>query len=1413
MSAKYKSPSFLLPNELNTDTNPSLSADRASNYSMDFDGSSYINIDSSSFGSNSFSISLWFKQDTGTGFQGLFAGSGYSGGTGFIIYTHQNEVKIYTAVSGSTTVILTSSTFSFDTWYHVTLKREYNVGWSLYIDGTEVDTYSSLTTTDLTSANTRIGKHYTSGLYFNGQIDEVAIFNKALTSSNITSLYNSGSPASAATTINLGAIAYYPLGEQAQMQGYLGNEASSEWQFPNGVLQDYVMDFNGNTGYINAGTEVGDSLGSSVADITVSLWYKNQAGSNVGLFSIMNSITADSTDPFAISYNNNGIYVWFGATYRKYSQTLDSNWHHLAIFKNGTSLTVYIDGSNISPSTSVGSIPATINTVNKETFIGLYYNASFTYDGELSNVAIWNTDQSTNIANIYNNGSPQTTYTVTPQNWWKLNADSVYTPSAPNYTTAVDFNAPNIENLSLSTMSTLATATEVTFSIWAKITKTPIGGNNINWLYGDSSGSIVGKNSAGGNFKYEISLKGTSDQLRSDPLPYAIFETWHHVVVTLGTVDAKLYLNGELKDTHAVGTNGNLGVNAFLGTYPSSPAAVYALGGFLSNFSIFNSVLSESQISTLFNFGTPETTPSFSPIHYWKLNDINTGLNDIGSLASNNATRGATTGSGPTTGSTSVAVVPSWKIPTELPIPSVNYTKSLDFDPSGSGDYISFGNRSAFKPTSNYTFSIWFNGDDFAYRNIIGTNSDVNSANGGVAALFVNSTKITWYHRTSTASPSFNLSMTYSAGAWYNLIVTWSASTGDVKGYINGKYINKMVGVNNIEWGNELEVGRYFGGLYDFDGKLSNFAMWNTTLTDGFSGTPSYEDVAGGQVAEVYNNGQPQASITGSPVGWWKLDDQNTITDYSGNNYTGTNNGAVDATGDVTTSDFNIPVNAVSTTLPSTALQQSDLQFDSPYSNYSLYFDGTGDYINCGNNVGLSGISSMAFSNWVKYDNPAQANTWRVSMGNSYWNTYGFSTGIARTGIVPSGGVQPFFTLLSSSGTTNKIGGQNSTSNATSLNPLLANTWYHVAGTWDGTTMKLFINGVIYDYKTFSSSWTLDSTTATFFIGSGATGSSSAYPMLGNIDEAALWLNKTLTDAEILQIYNNGKPNDISSFSPTNWWRLGENAYFDNNSFIVPNSITGAPNGTGFGTVTSMLAADAPGTYANGVGTNLDIVDRVGDAPLSTANSQSYNMIPDDKVPYVPGYVGLQTTNNSEMSFDGINDYIETAFNLPSNTTSFSVSMWVNTTSFSTAQILIDNRDSAFDGYNCFISSNTINFRINGTDTSVSTSGLSVNNWFHLALTYDGSTAKIYLNSGTPTEQALTTTLNINNVTRIGAISQSTASTFFSGKIDEVAIFDKALTADQVKFDLYNATTTGKTADIANNPNLPNPVAWYRMGD
>jgi hypothetical protein len=52
--------------------------------------------------------------------------------------------------------------------------------------------------------------------------------------------------------------------------------------------------------------------------------------------------------------------------------------------------------------------------------------------------------------------------------------------------------------------------------------------------------------------------------------------------------------------------------------------------------------------------------------------------------------------------------------------------------------------------------------------------------------------------------------------------------------------------------------------------------------------------------------------------------------------------------------------------------------------------------------------------------------------------------------------------------------------------------------------------------------------------------------------------------------------------------------------------------------------------------------------------------------------------------------------------------------------------------------------------------------------------------------------------------------------LDEVGFWNTALNADQVNFDLYQPSLpagSNKTADIANNPNLPTPVAWYRMGD
>ena len=363
----------------------------------------------------------------------------------------------------------------------------------------------------------------------------------------------------------------------------------------------------------------------------------------------------------------------------------------------------------------------------------------------------------------------------------------------------------------------------------------------------------------------------------------------------------------------------------------------------------------------------------------------------------------------------------------------------------------------------------------------------------------------------------------------------------------------------------------------------------------------------------------------------------------------------------------------------------------------------------------------------------------------------------------------------------------------------------------------LYVNGVSSTNRTIDNSGTLSTQSNELIIASDDTNS---YGFIGKIDETSIF-NYSLSEAQVLEIYNNSKPSNLNNFSgttPISWWRLGENAYFDNNTFTAPNSITGAPNGIGAGTVTSMISADAPGTYANGIGTNLDIVDRVGDAALSIANSQSYNMIPDDKIPYVPGYVGTQTTNAFEMAFDGINDYFNIGTNIDvtgNKTFSFWIKRDANAPANDGGILSIVPTGATSDFIDLAIFQDQIQgvaANGGGANKRVATT-ISKNVWVHITVIKNSSAiTNIYING---VNQALTS----GGGWSYGAINTprhqigTSAGYYYTGLIDEVAIFDKALTADQIKFDLYNATTTGKTADIANNPNLPTPVAWYRMGD
>jgi hypothetical protein len=92
----------------------------------------------------------------------------------------------------------------------------------------------------------------------------------------------------------------------------------------------------------------------------------------------------------------------------------------------------------------------------------------------------------------------------------------------------------------------------------------------------------------------------------------------------------------------------------------------------------------------------------------------------------------------------------------------------------------------------------------------------------------------------------------------------------------------------------------------------------------------------------------------------------------------------------------------------------------------------------------------------------------------------------------------------------------------------IANTtsWYFVAVGWDGTNIKVSVNGEAYATASFAGPVFYDGG-SNFVIGSENGGN----PWFGEIDEVAIWIGrKDLTISEVQQLYNNGAGLPFSSF-------------------------------------------------------------------------------------------------------------------------------------------------------------------------------------------------------------------------------------------------------------------------------------------
>ncbi|HBI23434.1 MAG TPA: hypothetical protein DDX84_04345, partial [Nitrospiraceae bacterium] len=185
---------------------------------------------------------------------------------------------------------------------------------------------------------------------------------------------------------------------------------------------------------------------------------------------------------------------------------------------------------------------------------------------------------------------------------------------------------------------------------------------------------------------------------------------------------------------------------------------------------------------------------------------------------------------------------------------------------------------------------------------------------------------------------------------------------------------------------------------------------------------------------------------------------------------------------------------------------------------------------------------------------------------------------------------------------------------------------------------------------------------------------------------------------------------------------------------------------------------------------------------------------------------------NNAISFDGIDDYIQNSSSfLNSVLSSFTMEAWVKTTSGGTIFTLgeeTSNKGQSVIG----ISGGKVYGRIQQNNSTtgfgdiISTLTYNDNQWHHIALTYDGATKQgILYVDGAPVGTPLTTTSSLTLTTsyfRIG-LGLGNAFNYFSGYIDDVALYSRALTAEEVLGRYGDYTVTARAYDTSGGgPNI-----------
>jgi len=401
----------------------------------------------------------------------------------------------------------------------------------------------------------------------------------------------------------------------------------------------------------------------------------------------------------------------------------------------------------------------------------------------------------------------------------------------------------------------------------------------------------------------------------------------------------------------------------------------------------------------------------------------------------------------------------------------------------------------------------------------------------------------------------------------------------------------------------------------------------------------------------------PKSLAQGSTVGLvghWAMEEDNAVTPLTDS--ASTNNGAVTA---------------------------GSLVSQIGKRGYALFFDGANDIVVVADDASLNMTTAITLAAWIK---PSQQTTQRIII--KLLGTDGYELFLASGGMVS-------FRINN----TTRL-------NSTTSYPIDGNTWMHVAATYDGTNMKLYINGTQEGGD--KASGNIRTNSVNLGIGSELGGSKK---FEGSIDDARIY-NRALSFSEIQELL----------------------------TFWAPPSVAIVNNGAG--------------------------------------NALNFNG--------TDGYVTVPDANSLDI------------------TGNITLEAWIKPSKTGTQRIIRKVNASLNQGYSLFLaSSGYFSIKFND-DNSLSTGRVNtsehynspLNEWIHIAATYDGSTIRTYFN-GVPDNTLATSFTILANTEDLSIGATSFGNGPFEGVMDEVRVWNVARTESQIQDNMCKKLSGSESGLVA----------------